>query len=288
MTTPDQAGWYDDPNDPSAQRYWDGQDWTPHRQRKPASPSARASAVPAPSRQTPPPPNLPPPPPPNLPPPPPPNLPPPPPPNLPPPPPPNLPPPPAPPAPPGDYSSGVGQLPPPSLPPPSPRPQGAGAETPSDGLAQVKGVVGYFSVTAWVLVAGLITTFIGTFFPYASVSVNALGSSVVLQEVSANGPARFVVIFLVAAAAALAWPALSGSQAAVWRLIGLSVAVAALAGLMVVWFTNVSTSNQEGQGVVDVSPGFGLLLYGAGVVIIAVGVIRLWLLRSRTSPNRAY
>jgi hypothetical protein len=157
----------------------------------------------------------------------------------------------------------------------------------SDGLAQVKGVVGNFSMTAWVLVAGLITTFIGTFFPYASVSVNALGSSVILQQVSANGPARFVVIFLVAAAAALAWPALSGSQAAVWRLIGLSVAVAALAGLMVVWFTNVSTSNQEGEGVVDVSPGFGLLLYGAGVVITAVGVIRLWLLRSRTSPNQA-
>ncbi len=35
MTTP--AGWYDDPNEPNAQRYWDGQDWTPHRQRKPAS-----------------------------------------------------------------------------------------------------------------------------------------------------------------------------------------------------------------------------------------------------------
>jgi hypothetical protein len=276
MTTPDQPGWYDDPNDPSAQRYWDGQAWTPHRQRKPASPSARASAVPTPSQQAPPPPNLPPPPSPNL------------------------PPwsaaaptqhaylPPPPPAPPGDYSSGVGQFPPPAWPPPSPRSQGAGAQTASDGLAQVKGVVGNFSMTAWVLVAGLITTFVGTFFPYASVSLNALGSSVVLQEVSANGPARFVVIFLVAAAAALAWPALSGSQVAVWRLIGVSVAVAALAGLMVVWFTNVSTSNQEGEGVVDVSPGFGLLLYGAGVVIIAVGVIRLWLLRSRTSRNQAY
>jgi hypothetical protein len=33
--TPQQPGWYDDPNDPNAQRYWDGQHWTPHRQRKP-------------------------------------------------------------------------------------------------------------------------------------------------------------------------------------------------------------------------------------------------------------
>ena len=37
MTTPNQPGWYDDPLDPNAQRYWDGNDWTPHRQRKPAS-----------------------------------------------------------------------------------------------------------------------------------------------------------------------------------------------------------------------------------------------------------
>ncbi|WP_156748118.1 DUF2510 domain-containing protein, partial [Mycobacterium sp. E3198] len=29
MTTPNQPGWYDDPQDSNAQRYWDGQDWTP-------------------------------------------------------------------------------------------------------------------------------------------------------------------------------------------------------------------------------------------------------------------
>ena len=28
MTTPGPAGWYNDPDDSSAQRYWDGQDWT--------------------------------------------------------------------------------------------------------------------------------------------------------------------------------------------------------------------------------------------------------------------
>jgi uncharacterized membrane protein len=36
MTTP-QPGWYDDPEDPNAERYWDGQDWTPQRRRKSAS-----------------------------------------------------------------------------------------------------------------------------------------------------------------------------------------------------------------------------------------------------------
>lgn len=51
MTTP--AGWYDDPNDSNAQRYWDGQDWTPHRQRKPIAQPAPQPVVSAP---TPPPP----------------------------------------------------------------------------------------------------------------------------------------------------------------------------------------------------------------------------------------
>jgi hypothetical protein len=57
MTMPDQPGWYDDPDDSNAQRYWDGQDWTPHRQRKPASRPARSSVMPTPAQQPPPPPN---------------------------------------------------------------------------------------------------------------------------------------------------------------------------------------------------------------------------------------
>jgi Protein of unknown function (DUF2510) len=276
MTISNQPGWYDDPNDSNAQRYWDGQDWTPHRQRKPTSRPARPSATPPPpppAQQPPPPPNLPPPsataptqpaPRPTLPP------------------------------PPGDYTEGAGQgtgiptqLPPPAWPPPSPQPQGAGAQMASDGLATVKGFAAKLSVTAWLLVGGFVITFIGTFFPYATVSASALGSIVFSQEVSANGAARFVVLVLVGVASGLAWPALSGSEVAVWRLIGLSVVVCLLAVLMVVWFSNVSTDNKEGEGVVDVSPGFGLLLYGAGVVVVAVGVVRLWILRSRTQ-NRAY
>ncbi len=34
MTTPP-AGWYDDPRDLDAQRYWDGHKWTPHRRYRP-------------------------------------------------------------------------------------------------------------------------------------------------------------------------------------------------------------------------------------------------------------
>jgi hypothetical protein len=59
MTAPDQPGWYDDPDDSNAQRYWDGQNWTPHRQRKNTTPIKRQPAAPvgpAPPPQMPPPP----------------------------------------------------------------------------------------------------------------------------------------------------------------------------------------------------------------------------------------
>lgn len=61
MTAPQQPGWYDDPNDANAQRYWDGDDWTPRRKRKVASgstpqPVAAPPALSRPSAAPPPPP----------------------------------------------------------------------------------------------------------------------------------------------------------------------------------------------------------------------------------------
>ena len=48
MTTSIQPGWYDDPEDANGQRYWDGQSWTPHRQRKPVSQPSSAPNLPPP------------------------------------------------------------------------------------------------------------------------------------------------------------------------------------------------------------------------------------------------
>jgi hypothetical protein len=59
MTSVNQAGWYDDPNDPTAQRYWDGANWTPHRRRTPiqqAAPSRPQPPLPPPMATPPPPP----------------------------------------------------------------------------------------------------------------------------------------------------------------------------------------------------------------------------------------
>jgi hypothetical protein len=148
-------------------------------------------------------------------------------------------------------------------------------------------VVGNLSATVWLLVGGVVATVIATFFPYATISVKALGTIAFSQEVSLDGADRFVIMLLAAVAAGFAWPALSGSQIVVWRLIVVSALVGVMAVLMVVWFTNVSGDNREAEGLVDVSPGFGLLLYGAGVVLLGAGVIRLWVSHARME-NRAY
>jgi hypothetical protein len=53
----------------------------------------------------------------------------------------------------------------------------------------------------------------------------------------------------------------------------LSVVVVLLIVLTLVWFTNVSDSDSdsEAEGLVDFSPGLGLLLYEGAVVAVAAG-----------------
>jgi hypothetical protein len=152
----------------------------------------------------------------------------------------------------------------------------------SGGPATVKGLAGKMSVPAWVVLGGLVATVIATFLPFATVSLKLFGRTLTSHEVSADGTAKVVVIVLAAAAVFLALPALSGSQVPVGRLIGLSVVVGVLGGLTIVWFNTVSTKNSEGEGFVDVTPGFGLMVYGAAVIVTAVGVLLLWIDRSKT------
>jgi hypothetical protein len=152
----------------------------------------------------------------------------------------------------------------------------------SDGAATVKGLVGKMSVPTWVVLAGLVVTVIATFLPFATVSLKLFGRTLTSHEVAADGTAKVVVIVLAAVAVFLALPALSGSQVPVGRLIGLSVVIGLLGGLTFVWFNTVSTKNNEGQGFVDVTPGFGLMVYAAAVIVTAVGVVLLWMDRSKT------
>ena len=46
MSTPVGPNWYDDPDDPKAERWWDGHEWSPNRRRKPSAPQPRESGPP--------------------------------------------------------------------------------------------------------------------------------------------------------------------------------------------------------------------------------------------------
>ncbi len=204
MTTPSQPGWYDDPQDPNAQRYWDGRGWTSHRQPWPAS---------------------------------------------------------------GPENPGV-------------RGQMASAGPPA-----LAGFAATMSVTAWIVVAGLVVTAISTFLPFATESARLFGETLGAREVPANGATKFGVVALAAIGVGLAFPVLSASQVVVGRLIGLSIVVGLLAGLPIVWFNTVAAENDKGLGVVQIKPAFGLMVYGAAVIVTAVAVLRLWIERSKTQKR---
>jgi hypothetical protein len=156
--------------------------------------------------------------------------------------------------------------------PPTPPPA-----APGQGLAAAKEIASRLSPTAWLLFGGFVIAVIATFFPLVTFSDGFLG-----MNSGFNGMQRLVVFVLVGVAAWLAWPLVSGSQIAVNRLIGLSAADGVFAALMLYWFSEVSTINRQMEGLVDVSPGFGLMACGAAIVLIAIGVVRLWIQQTQT------
>jgi hypothetical protein len=192
------------------------------------------------------------------------------------------PPPPRQPPPPGYHNPGAGHAPymPPGPPhqahPGYPQYQAAGGQRPSDGLAAAKDIAAKFSVATWLLVGGFVFAVIASFLPWATVNAIIINVSVPLP-----GATKVAVFLIVAGATWLAWPIFSGSQMPVNRLIGLSV----VAGLLIFPFLQglygVFFNDYESEHV-DVSPGFGLLLYAVALVAIGVGILRLWQGRSTT------
>ena len=67
------------------------------------------------------------------------------------------------------------------------------------------------------------------------------------------------------------------------RLTGLTVVVCLLVGVFVLGFYGVSDNNQRNAGSgEDFSAGFGLLVYTAAVIAVVVGIVRVWMHRSRS------
>jgi len=260
MTSLDrQPGWYDDPEDSKAQRYWDGNDWTPYRQRKATAPAAEPPRAPiaSPPRSFQPPP----------------------------------PPPTASPLPP----SGPPQAPPNTLPPPTGAPlppgsaatPGAGALSP-DNLAAVKAALTNKPSGAGVLLyIGLFVTAISVFLAWETVTVSAdfLGTQTELFSGSRGTSSgfRFVILIPIALAAWLAWPVLTRTALSVQRLLGLTAVVVLMLLSVPLWFV-VFRDNDPDSGTTS-SYGFGLYLFAAAVVVVTVGVVRVWTDRSRASTQ---
>ncbi len=260
MTTSDQPGWYDDPEDSNAQRYWDGQEWTPHRQRKSITQHAPSPPPPTPPTagpSQPPPPSYPPP-------------------AMPPPPPPDYqagyPPPAMPPPPSAEYQSGY---PPPAMPPPPsaeyqsgypPPPAASGPSYGSrSGFGSPTQIAVPKSVDPWLIAGGAVVAVISTFLTWFTVKGDALGMTVVSENFSPPGALIFVVVLLIAIAGALAWPLFAGTILSLWRLAGLSVVVVLLLGLVVAnWVNGASATGNDGDSSVSLTPAFGVLLYVAG------------------------
>ena len=142
--------------------------------------------------------------------------------------------------------------------PPPPGAQPGAGQMASDGLASVKGVAAKLSVTAWLLYGGFVVALIATFCPAATVTYHLFGAALSSADVSFNGPARIVAFLVLAGAAWLAWPTISGAPVSVGRAAGLSVAVLLLIGLCLAWFVSVSSNNKGNSSTgVDVSPDSG-------------------------------
>ena len=180
---------------------------------------------------------------------------------------------------------------------PPPPPTGSAPE--NLGPATAKGITAKFSVAAGLLFGGFVIAAIAMFLPWVTVTANSpLGGS--LYQVDASpfkGGWIFAVLLVIAGAAWLAWPTVSGVQMSVQRLAGLSAVVCLLIGCFLIGFVDYVSGVAEKQKVtadsgealtglgagVDVSMGFGLLLYTAAVVAIVVGVVRVWINRSKAS-----
>jgi hypothetical protein len=252
-------GWYDDPHDRNALRYWDGQQWTPQQQRKaaatPPPPVPNYGAPPAPPS-------------------------------------PGVPPPgygtPTPPAPPG-----YGQ------PPQLPAPAGYGVQLSSAGsqlASPGRNFAANLSVPGWLIYGGCLAAFIGVFMPWVTVSANVIIQVSVNVSPSQQPAVMIFLLAVIAITAGLAWAVLSAAPVVpAGRLAGLAASAGALIlGVLlgIYWYFSGASeiSNQLGgsgtdlSSLVSVSLNFGFILYTAGVAVVIAGVALLWRKRPSASP----
>ena len=143
---------------------------------------------------------------------------------------------------------------------------------------------GQVTRNGWWLLGGVLLVFIGSLLPWAQASVAGTG-------ISSHPGGGAVVIFLLLVICTLvaAWPVLTGVLSR-RRLLGTTAVVAILTLFAITNLSDLSKAQQQINsgltgGLVTVSAGSGLVLYTAGVVVLCVLIVRLWLFHRR-APRR--
>jgi hypothetical protein len=133
-----------------------------------------------------------------------------------------------------------------------------------------------FRATGWFLIAGALGVIIAGFLPWAQVTV----AGVVVQSASPQGGGPIVLIVLAAIAVAFGYPVVNTRSIAIWRRIGVTVAVVVLSIFVISNWSELTTlRNQYGGSsqLASVDGGSGLYLYTVAVVAIWISAIRIWL-----------
>ncbi|CAM3308630.1 hypothetical protein BST27_29410 [Mycobacterium intermedium] len=190
----------------------------------------------------------------------------------------------------------------PSWRPPQYRPDyvAPGRRPQTPGLATVKSFVPKDLVTAGLLFVGLALAAISLFLPWTTITAKVLFGTTTIDASPFRGGWSFLILLVIAGAGWLAWPTISGAQMLFRRIVGLTGVVGLLGVFFLIGAINYAQGISEKQQAiaeagdsadfiangVDVSLGFGFVLYTMALVAIAVGLGRVWARRS-TAGKRA-
>ena len=139
--------------------------------------------------------------------------------------------------------------------------------------------------TAWFLLGGSAIAALGSLLPWEQ-DTTALGTHVTAGPTSVAVGAA-MLLGLLAAVVWIAWPSRVGSLSKARRL-GVMAIAALLAFLVFAKFNAIATASSHrapadsdlglfgATSTMRYGPGFGLFVYGAGVMAIWIGVVRAW------------
>lgn len=181
--------------------------------------------------------------------------------------------------------------PPPPAAPQYPAPPGypaPGGQTFGNAQAGFTAGLAKVPLGAWLLFGGFVVAVISLFFPLVTANFNGqTGSASFWSE----GGVVYVIFLLLVAGAVLSVTTFVRPQSQRRTLIGLTVLISLLAIQVIYNWTTYDSQmaevKRDNPDISDVnfSPGFGLFLYTAAIVFLAVRIVMYWTGRSKAQPQ---